>query len=500
MKISLYQKLAFSLFIIFSLICTLVLSWSQQLDHISQNQAEQKLHLNLAEHLVQDNPLLQQGVYDHQALENLFHTLMLLGPAFEFYFVDPSGEILTYSAKPGKVKRKRINLSPVLQLIEHAENMPIYGDDPRNLNKLKIFSAAPVYSHEDQDGIKNRGKLQGYLYVIIGGEIYDTVFSRIKSNDTLLITASWLFAALIFLFIILLLLFKYFTNPINKLAKEISQIQAANFDLSKVQLSQWPKYQSNEVHLLGNSLNVIVRLIHQQINLLEQNDSQRRELLTHLSHDLRTPLASLQGYLEILNHQNTKLDEQQQQEYLTITLNNCKQLKHLIDQIFELAHLESGRVSVNNEMFNLGELIYDIVAKFTLKAQKANVKLTIKPTVCDFNTLCDIAKLERVLSNLIENALRHTPENGEIIINVFAKNSKLVIQVSDTGTGIKAEEINYIFDARYRASNAVGHKKQHGGLGLAISKRLLQILNSDIKVHSEFGKGTLFEFSIRQAA
>lgn len=499
MKISLYQKLAFSIFIIFSLICTLVLSWSQQLDQVSQHQAEQKLHLNLAEHLVSDNPLLKQGVYDYKALENLFHTLMLLGPAFEFYFVDPSGEILTYSAKPGKVKRKRINLSPILQLIENAENMPVYGDDPRNLDKLKIFSAAPVYSNEPSENLQNKGELQGYLYVIIGGEAYDTVFSRIKSNDTLLITASWLLAALVFLFIISLLLLRYFTKPIKQLAKEIYQIQQANFDLQQVELSLWPKHQSNEVHMLGNSLNTIVRLIHQQINLLEQNDNQRRELLTHLSHDLRTPLASLQGYLEILTLKNTQLDKEQQQAYLAITLNNCKQLKHLIDQIFELAHLESGRVSVNNEMFNLGELVYDIVAKFSLKAQKSQVKLVIEPTVCDFNTICDIAKLERVLSNLIDNALRHTPENGTITINVFAKECKLTIQVSDTGSGIKAEEINYIFDARYRASNAIGNKKQHGGLGLAISKRLLHILNSDIKVQSEFGQGTQFEFSIRQA-
>ncbi|PAJ73748.1 two-component sensor histidine kinase [Pseudoalteromonas sp. NBT06-2] len=499
MKISLYQKLATSIFVIFCLICTLVLSWSQQLDQVSQHQAEQKLHLNLAEHLIDDNPLLQQGVYDYKALENLFHTLMLLGPAFEFYFVDPSGEILTYSAKPGKVKRKRINLSPILQLIENAENMPVYGDDPRNLDKLKIFSAAPVYNYDSEENLQDKGKLQGYLYVIIGGEVYDTVFSRIKSNDRLLIAASWLLAAIIFLFIILLLLLRYFTQPIKQLAKEVSQVQQANFDLQKVKLSQWPKHQSNEVHLLGNSLNTIVRLIHQQINLLEQNDNQRRELLTHLSHDLRTPLASLQGYLEILTLKNTQLDEKQQQEYLAITLNNCKQLKHLIDQIFELAHLESGRVSVNNEMFNLGELIYDIVAKFSLKAKKSHVKLVIEPAVCDFNTLCDIAKLERVLSNLIENAIRHTPENGTITINVFAKESKLTIQVSDTGSGIKAEEINYIFDARYRASNAVGNKKQHGGLGLAISKRLLHILNSDIKVKSEFGQGTQFEFSIRQA-
>ncbi len=496
MKISLYQKLSFLLFIIFSLICSLVLSWSETLDQVSQHQAEQSLHLNLAEHLVVDNPLLEQGVYDYKALENLFHTLMLLGPAFEFYFVDPTGEILTYSARPGKVKRKRVNLSPILQLIEHPENIPVYGEDPRSLETFKIFSAAPVYSSkENQPG---KRKLQGYLYVIIGGEVYDTVFSRIKSSDNLLRATIWGAAAIAFLFIILLLLLAYFTRPIKQLANEIKQVQQANFNLSKVMLRQWPEHESNEVHMLGNSFNTIVNLIDQQINLLEQNDKQRRELLTHLSHDLRTPLASLQGYLEILSAKKTKLNDTKQQSYLAITLNHCKQLKHLIDQIFELAYLESGRVSINNEVFNLGELIYDVIAKFSLKAQSAKVNLVVKPTVCNFYTLCDIAKLERVLTNLIENSLRHTPERGTITLGVTAKNAKLVIQVTDTGCGIKAEEINYIFDVRYRASNAIGDKKHHGGLGLAITKQLLKVLNTDIKVHSIFGQGTQFEFTLRQ--
>ncbi len=491
MKVSLYQKLALSLFIIFSLICALVFSWSQQLELVSRHQAEQKLHLELAEHLVHDNPLLNQEVYDYQALSNLFHTLMLLGPAFEFYFVDPAGKIITYSAKPGKVKRSRINLSPVLKLIEEPKNIPIYGDDPRNQNKSKIFSAAPVYHDK---------KLQGYLYIIIGGEAYDTIFDNIKSNETLVLAASWIGSALLFLFLILLLLFRYFTNPLKVLEKEIKMVQEANFDLNKITLTQWPAHQSNEVHALGQNLNLMVKQIYQQVNLLEHNDNQRRELLAHLSHDLRTPLASLQGYVEILTHKQQNISQSEQQNYLNITLKNCKHLKHLIDQIFELAHLESGRVSVNNEIFNLGELIYDVVAKFSLKAQKAQISLKVIPEICDFNTLADIAKLERVLSNLIENALRHTPEKGTISIQVTAKGDRLNIYVSDTGTGIKPEEINYIFDARYRGSNAMGNKKQHGGLGLAISKKLLQLLNSDIKVHSKLGEGTQFEFSIRQAS
>lgn len=117
MKISLYQRLALALAVLFIAVGGVFFWWSHNLEQLSRNEAEQRLHISLAKHLAADNPLLKQGVYDHQALKNLFHTLMLLGPSFEFYFVDSKGKILTYSAEPGKVKRDSIDLLPLFKLI-----------------------------------------------------------------------------------------------------------------------------------------------------------------------------------------------------------------------------------------------------------------------------------------------------------------------------------------------------------------------------------------------
>ena len=158
MKICFYQRLAISLVAVFMLVMIACFYSTNELQKLTQQEAEQKLHLGLAEHLVQDNPLLKEGVYDYDALGNLFHTLMILGPNFEFYYLDPQGKILTYSAEPGKVKAKKIDIAPIKHLIGDGKSFPIEGDDPRQLGRHKIFSAAPVY---------NDNKLQGYLYVII---------------------------------------------------------------------------------------------------------------------------------------------------------------------------------------------------------------------------------------------------------------------------------------------------------------------------------------------
>ena len=490
MRLSLYQKLAVSLAVIFCFICALVYSWSKQLELNSKHHGEQNLHLALAEHLVQDNPLIKEGVYDYEALENLFHTLMLLGPAFEFYFVDENGKILTYSAEPGKVKRTHINLTPLKHLIANQSATPVYGDNPRNPDQQKIFSVAPVF---------NNNTLQGYLYVIIGGEAYDTSLNHIKSNDSLLLAAIWLGSALVFLFIAMLILLRFFTNPIQRLAKDVSKIEAANYSLNDTKLSIYSTQKSNEVHSLSRTIQAMLTRINEQFKALEQGDKQRKELLTHLSHDLRTPLASLQGFLEVLNQSGDKLSAQEQQEYLQVSLNNCGQLKQLIEQIFELAHLENGQININKETFNLGELIYDCIAKFSLAVEKKGINLSVEPEICDFPVIADIAKLERVLSNLIDNAIRHTPRDGSIAVRVKRGNdNQLFVQVSDTGVGIKHEELNAIFDPHYQASNSNKAGRQQGGLGLAICRGLLKLMDSEINVQSELGKGTMFSFNLPQ--
>lgn len=254
---------------------------------------------------------------------------------------------------------------------------------------------------------------------------------------------------------------------------------------------------SNEVHQLGTAFEEMVDQINEQLTLLQQSDVHRRELLADISHDLRTPLSSLQGYLEMIALKGEDLSPQVRAKYINTVLNNTLQLKLLIDQLFELAHLEGGQVSLSTETFNLAELLYDVIAKFNLATQAKNINICVKPECSYTQVHSDIAKLERVLSNLLENAIRHTPENGRIewVIDTLGAN-QCQLTISDNGTGIKAEELSYIFDTRFRASNAIQDKNKHSGLGLAITKKLLALLNSEIKVHSVLGKGTSFSFNL----
>lgn len=495
MKLSLYQRLSLGLFFLFSLIVVIFYVWSTHSEEQYRYESQQHLHLSLAANLVRDNPLLQKGLYDHSALKNLFHTLMILGPAFEFYYLDPNGKVLTYSSDQSTLKRTHIDLMPIIALTHNKQALPVYGDDPKHESRQKIFTAAPVY---------NENTLQGYLYVIVAGEHYDDAFNLTLSTQHSEFSLFLVCGALLFLFIVTLAMFRFFTQPLRKLIGDITVWQNAGIDSKEVSMNKWQSHTDNEVHQLGCLYQKMRAKIHEQVQLLKRNDESRREVLADISHDLRTPLASLQGYIETMHIQDDKLLPKQRKQYMGVALKNAQHLKKLIDQVFELSHLENNQTKLNLETFNLIEFLYDVSAKFSLKMQEKQISCIIKPSSGHIQVRSDIGKLERVLSNLLENAIRHTSQEGQITMLVEPNivesngNNTYSLTVSDNGSGIKQSEIAYIFDARYRASNAVQDDETHNGLGLAITKKLLQILHCDIHVKSEINKGTSFSFNLNK--
>lgn len=488
-----YQRLSVSLVAVFFCVITLFVTASSYLQESMTHEGEQRLHLQLAGHLVNDNPLLKTGVYDYDALKNLFHTLMVLGPSFEFYFVDPQGQILTYSADIGEVLVDKIDLNPVTALLSDDSSLPLYGTDPKSESRDKIFSAAPVY---------NNDQLQGYLYVIIGGAQYDSVVDSLEKNKGIQQFAMVIGAGTLFLFFALMLLFRVFTLPLKRLSDDMDYFRQSGFNLQKsgVTLLPWKNDSRNEVQRLGHSFNEMLKHIDLQWQQIKSTDAQRRSLLTDLSHDLRTPLANLQGYVETLAIKGENLEPAERQRFIDISLKNLCNLKRLIDQIFELAYLESGHVRLKKENFLLTELLHDIAAKFNIKAAEKNITLEVHAQQINAYVTADIEKLERVLTNLLENAIRHTPQNGNIDIKVTLLEGQIQVSVIDTGIGIAKEELAFIFDARYQASNTERDATSHVGLGLAISQKLVALLGSTLDVSSELGNGTTFSFRLSQAA
>ncbi|MGB0496503.1 MAG: sensor histidine kinase [Kangiellaceae bacterium] len=485
-QLSLFKKLSLSALIIFLILVAGFIWISQAIESVSRAQAEQELHRELAAHLVHDNPLISSEQLNSDTIGNLFHSMMILGANFEFYILDNSGKIINYSAKPGEVVRDSVDLKPLDDFIQNNRQFPIYADDPRGKDS-KIFSAAVIHEGD---------KKVGYLFVIVRSKIYDGVFNRLKNNQQLsniLLVAA---ASILFLFALIFLSFHFFVQPLRGLTKVINSMQQNGFR-EKLSLIEVDK-SSSEINILTDAFNQMITQINQQFDQLKLVDAERRELFTHLSHDLRTPLSSLQGFLETISIKRDKLTSEQHSEYIERSLKNAQRLKHFVDQIFELAHLESGHVSANFETFPIAELLYDLKEKFSIKASKKDINLKVELTNENVNTSTDIGKLERVLSNLLENAIRHTPTKGKVTISLEETelSNQVQIVVKDSGSGIPEEDIPYLFNARYRGTKTAEDGERHIGLGLTISKKLLKILGSEIKVKNNSDCGASFSFQL----
>jgi hypothetical protein len=235
--------------------------------------------------------------------------------------------------------------------------------------------------------------------------------------------------------------------------------------------------------------------ISDQLESLRRTDTTRREMIANVSHDLRTPLASLNGYLETLLIKGDSLTAAEQSNFIEIAARHSRQLGKLIEELFELAKLDSLETLLHCEPVALAELLQDVTHKFSLAAQQKQIKLECR---CEHNlpyVAADIGLIVRALENLIENALRYTPSGGTISVEVTRDTGHICVRVADTGCGIAEDELPRVFERFYRLEKS---RTEDGGagLGLAIVKRIVELHGSTIQAVSKPNAGTTFSFRL----
>jgi len=482
---SLYTKLVIALLVLFCLLGISILIVTQFASDMYQQEVVQKLNRNLANQIVAQKILIENNQISEKGLKEVFDMLMVVNPNIEIYLLDPAGTILAFSAPPGKVKLDRVDLAPIKKWFENDIVYPLSGDDPRNPGRKKVFSAARI---------PEQGRLQAYLYIILGGEIFDSIAQKLKGSYIMQLSALWIIASLLFALITGLLLFAYLTRRLKRLAIVMDSLDLTRTSARLQSILGEDRQNGDEIDRLASAFKQLVDRIQIQMENQKQADTLRRELITHVSHDLRTPLATLQGYIETLFLKNKSLTEENRQHHIEIAIQHCERLSKLVEELFELAKLDSHEAKVQHEPFNISELAYDVVQKFDLSAEERQITIQIEHNKGLPFVNADIAMIERVIENLLDNALRHTPAGGSIRIAFSSQNGDIAVSVSDTGYGIAEEDLPHIFDRFYQRAKSQESKASHSGLGLAITKRILELHNKSIVVESTAGSGTTFTF------
>jgi len=449
-------------------------------------EVNQRFNRDLAQNLVADRNLVQEGRLDKGALKETFHHYMVINPSIEIYLLDPAGTILAFSAEPGKVKRRSVSLEPIRRFLDGEQRFPLLGDDPRSHDRRKAFSVTPVPAAAGTDG---------YLYVILAGEEFDNLDSLIQKSYFLRLGGWAVTVSLIVGLMLGLFLFRLLTRRVERLARSIDAFRDSDFTALVEHPTRGDPRHGDEIDRLALTFEAMARRITDQIQALTEKDAMRRELVAQVSHDLRTPLASLHGYLETLRMKEGSLKSPERVEYLDIALRHGMRLRRLVEDLFELAKLDARDVRPSIEPVSLGDLAQDVVQKYRLAAQRKGVRLDlVGARELPFVT-ADIGLIERVLENLIDNAIRHTPAPGGISVGTRVQGHTVTVRVSDTGNGIPSEDLPRIFDRFFQADGS-REDGRHAGLGLAIAKRILDLHDSPIHVVSRVGTGTSFYFSL----
>lgn len=413
----------------------------------------QLLNKDVAAHIAKfSSPFEVDGINRRKA-DSVFYQAMIISPNVEVYFLDNAGKVISYHSADSLIKLRRVPLDHIREYLANP-SQEIKSIDPKDPGTPKIFSAAKVFQGSRQIG---------YIYVILVSKEYRNV-AEFVFRSRIGGLAVKLFAIIILTTLIFSLLYTFrlqrrFNRVINVLDKFTDGDLNARFDSN----------QKDEFYPISNAFNKMACMLEINFSQLSALEVERKNFLANISHDLRTPLAVARGYTEtLLIEKSTNIPERE--AYLELINSKIRQVEKLVHQLFELSKMESVNFQPVKEPFVFSEVLQELLTGAQLQAKAKQISLTCLH--CEDTTLinADISMLERVLQNLLENALKYTPEYGKIVTSLFHEDGHLVVKMENTG-----EPLSMALLAWLNSTSDVTGRPEHTGLGLALIKKMLQL-------------------------
>lgn len=281
---------------------------------------------------------------------------------------------------------------------------------------------------------------------------------------------------------------KYINQRINNILQEISlefnnlDVKPINSDLDDVTIELIKKLQDRTV----------------EINTLKDQDTYRKEFLGNVSHELKTPLFTIQGYILTLLDGALK-DKSVRDKYLKRAAKGVDRLINIVLDLDLITQFESGIKIVDKKKFDIVELTQNVFDLIEIESEKNNISLLYDKNYSNpIYVFADEERILQVLTNLLVNSLKYGVDGGRTEVSLVKSDNKIFIKVSDNGIGISSKHLPRLFERFYRVDATRSRKKGGSGLGLSIVKHIIEAHNENIYVESEFGKGTTFSFTLEQ--
>jgi signal transduction histidine kinase len=432
-----------------------------------EQESLQRLSHGLARHIVGHWPQISQS--DPRAAEQserkaLLSMLMVVNPGIQVYLLDADGRVATYLGEPGMVREHHVDLEPIRAFLAGA-SLPVLGTDPMGGGVARVFSAAmfPPRSGDDRP--------PGYLYVVLDGQSRDQLAGPSSQPG---VWRSAVVAGAVVLVMVLALgvfMFRRLTMPLRQLAAQMRAFELRPPSDAARAAPTVGAPEPDEVRAIAGAFDDMRRRIGEQDERERRQSQAHLEMMAGVAHDLRTPLTALHGHLEALGGQ-LPLEAGPRERVLQAALAQSNKVRRLSQQLFELAALQSPDQVLHREVFRLDELVADAVQKFELAHAPPPVTLAGEsPGSLEFDG--DLHLIERALTNLIDNAVRHAPPAVPVRVSLRRAGGNAQILVEDAGPGLPDELARRLQSGQSpRDAPALRTRGGIGGLGLAIAQRV----------------------------
>lgn len=468
MKKMLYLKflVAYIIFGCFGFLAVATFSSSLTLEHEIRETAET---------LYEEGSLIAKtyvnDLYNNQiTIENAYSQLKALSTylSASIWIVNPSGTVVLNSLEMPDLSNPKVieDFNPSITADSYYIRDDFFGEFDEEM--LSVYT--PITSNY---------KIKGY--VVIHQPMSEL---RKRSDDYLSITYITL-AVLIFLSLIILLFFtEIFYIPLRKIIRATEQYAEGNMHY------EFSVDSNDELGYLAASLNYMASEI-------ARSEDNQKKFVANVSHDFRSPLTSIRGYLEAML--DGTIPPEMHEKYLNIVLNETDRLAKLTNSLLTLNNLNTKGMVLEMSDFDINQIIRNTVATFEGTCEQKSISISLILTGEEMMVHADITKIQQVLYNLLDNTIKFSHNNSTITIETREKHNKLFVSVKDSGIGIPKDSLKMIFDRFYKTDLSRGKDKKGTGLGLSITKEIIHSHGENINVISTEGVGSEFIFTLAEA-
>lgn len=465
MRKTLYLKfcLAYLIFGFFGFIIVATFVSSMTFEHLRREKAdalykEATLIANTyASDLYDNNTTLDTVKYQLDALDTYLSATI--------WIINPSGRMILDSSAPMDVENEVVveNFDPTVTQGSYYTVGTFF--DSFDEKMISVF--APITSN----------------YMVRGYVVIHYPISSIHASSDSLLNISYIMLVILFLLSLIIVIF--FTEmvyiPLRKITEATEQYAAGNMHY------EFSVDSEDEMGYLAASLNYMA-------NEIARSEDNQKKFVANVSHDFRSPLTSIKGYLEAML--DGTIPPEMHEKYLTIVLNETDRLTKLTNSLLTLNNLNTKGVMLERTDFDINQVIRNVAASFEGTCRQKNVAIELVLVGDYLYVNADIGKIQQVLYNLLDNAIKFSHHDSAIKIEITEKRSKIFVSVKDRGIGIPKDDLKLIWDRFYKSDLSRGKDKKGTGLGLSITKEIIHAHGEHINVISTEGVGTEFIFSL----